>query len=129
VAASLGCISWGNGGVIITFGNETYTIPLNTTTNTTSRFVWEKEVEAGKTLVIYIDNETIKIKVDYEVRENKFAFFVTLPDNTTELYYEPVNTTLLGKLNFYGEGSFVGTTYYLAKIRLEANESFEVKVT
>ena len=132
ILASSGCISFNKGGVILSFGNETYTLPLNQSniTNQTQHYVWEQNVAMNKTITVNASGGEIwKIYVDYDFVENRFGFFVTDPSNETNLYYEPVNMTIAGDVRFYGEKYFTGTNVYLAHVKLESSKKFEVNVS
>ncbi|MFA4663359.1 hypothetical protein [Pyrococcus kukulkanii] len=107
--------------------NLNLTNQTNATTTSSPGYTWENTVAAGKSLIIKVGNETWTIKVDYEVRKQKFAFFITSSNNETELYYEPLEITL-GPLEVKGKGYFAGTTAYLAKIEIRSQEKFEVTV-
>ena len=141
VVTSAGCISFDKGGVILSFGNETYTLPLNqsnqsnstlsneTQSNETQHYVWEQNVAVNKTILVNVSGEIWQISIDYDVIEQKFGFFVTDPQNNTNLYYEPVNMTIAGDVRFYGEKYFTGTNVYLAHVKLESSRKFEVSVS
>ena len=132
ILASSGCISLDkSGGIILSFGNETYTLPLNQSniTNQTQHYVWEQNVAMNKTVIINASGEIWKIYVDYDFVEQKFGFFVTDPENNTNLYYEPVNITIASDIVFTGEKYFTGTNVYLAHVKLEAKKPFEVNVS
>lgn len=130
IATSAGCISFGDGGaVILSFGNETYTLTLpenqtSTTTTTTpapGEYVWEKDVEVGQKLVIQELN--FEIAPDYDATEGKF-FFVT----TNGVYWEPMNITV-DNVSILGEGYWVGTTTYVAKITITSPTPLTIEVT
>ncbi|MFA4647869.1 hypothetical protein P8X24_11605 [Pyrococcus kukulkanii] len=121
IVLSSGCIKEEGGALLIDLGNQTLTIPLNQTTNTTTTstpvtYTYERKVEAGYELVIQELNVTIK--VDYEVREGKFVFFVTY-NNQTNHYYEPMDITI-NDVEIHGEGYWVGTSLYIAQIVIES---------
>lgn len=126
VVASAGCIKEGPGGVIISFGNETYTIPINQTTNSSTTtpaptmHTYTKQVQVGEELVIEELNFTIR--PDYDAAKGKF-FFVT-PDG---IYWEPMNITI-GNVTILGEGYFAGTSIYMAEITIESPQELTIAV-
>ena len=129
VVASAGCISFGEGGaVILNFGNETYTFTLSenstnttTTTQTSQEHVYEKQVQVGQKLVIQELN--FEIAPDYDANKGKF-FFVT----TNGVYWEPMNITLEDGTNIAGEGYWVGSTSYVAKITITSPQELTILV-
>ncbi|AMM53487.1 hypothetical protein [Pyrococcus kukulkanii] len=132
IMGGVGCIQKEGNAIILSFGNETYTFTLpenltNTTTQTQTptTYTYEKRVEAGKILVI--EDPRIEIKVDYEINKGKFVFFVTY-NNQTNHYYEPMDIEIQG-IKIHGEGYWVGTSLYIATIKIESPRelSFSVK--
>ncbi|MBO8175193.1 MAG: hypothetical protein H0Z18_08040 [Thermococcus sp.] len=132
VIASAGCIRQEGGAIILNFGNETYTFTLpenqtNTTTTTApgqeepQEYVYEKTVEVGQKLTILELN--FEIAPDYDATEGKF-FFVT----TNGVYWEPMNITV-DNVSILGEGYWVGTTTYVAKITIASLTPLTIEVT
>ncbi|BAD84792.1 hypothetical protein, conserved [Thermococcus kodakarensis KOD1] len=128
VVSTAGCIGWGDGGIIIGFGNETYTIPLNTSNSTNSTIPtseltihrYEELVYVGGNLTIQELNLTIR--PDYD--PNKGKFFFIFPDT---IYWEPMNVTI-NNITIIGTGYFTGTTYYIANITILSPEKLTVIV-
>lgn len=126
VVASAGCIKEGPGGVIISFGNETYTIPINQTTNPSTTtpaptmHTYTKQVQVGEELVIEELNFTIR--PDYDPTKGKF-FFIT-PNG---VYWEPMNITI-GNVTILGKGYFVGTSVYMAEITTESPQLLTIVI-
>jgi len=124
-----GCIQQSDGGIILTFGNETYTVPLpgdNTTNETTTStpaptlYTYTEQVQVGEELVIAELNFTIR--PDYDAVKSKF-FFIT-PDG---IYWEPMNITV-GNVTILGEEYFVGTKIYMAEITIQSPEQLTIVV-
>ncbi len=130
VVASAGCIREGDGGIIISFGNQTYTIPLQNQTNqslhnenqTIKTHInrYEKLVQVNQTL--YIKELNFPIRVDYDVVKHKF-FFIT-PD---DVYFEPMNITV-NDTRIIGRGYFAGTHVYLANITVISPRNLTITV-
>jgi len=126
VGASAGCIKEGPGGVIISFGNETYTIPINQTTNSSTitpaptMHTYTKQVQVGEELVIEELNFTIR--PDYDPTKGKF-FFIT----SNGVYWEPMNITI-GNVTILGKGYFVGTSVYMAEITIESPQLLTIVI-
>lgn len=126
-----GCIQQSDGGIILTFGNETYTLPLpgnNTTSNETNSstptqtlYTYTERVQVGEELVIAELNFTIR--PDYDAVKSKF-FFIT-PDG---IYWEPMNITV-GNVTILGEEYFVGTKIYMAEITIQSPEQLTIMIT
>ena len=131
VIASAGCIQRGGGGIILSFGNQTYTVPLNqsssnnTSTTTTpaapAEYRYSKLVDVGETL--YIKELNYTIKPDYDVQKGKF-FFVT-PD---KVYWEPMNVTIVEGVRVLGQSYFVGTQVQTANITIISDRKLTVEV-
>ena len=129
VLSSAGCISFSeSGAVILSFGNETYTFTLpenstntTTTTQTPQEHVYEKTVEVGQKLVISELN--FEIAPDYDASKGKF-FFVT----SQGVYWEPMNITLEDGTNIAGEGYWVGSTSYVAKITIKSSRELTILI-
>ena len=129
VIVSAGCIRQDGGTIILSFGNETYTftLPENTTTTTTpapeepQEYVYEKTVEVGQKLTIL--ELSFEIAPDYDATEGKF-FFVT----TNGVYWEPMNI-IIDNVSILGEGHWVGTTTYVAKITITSPTPLTIEVT
>ncbi|MFA4700145.1 hypothetical protein [Pyrococcus kukulkanii] len=119
IMGGVGCIQKEGNAILLSFGNETYTFTLpenQTNTTTPGYYTYERYVDVGKVLII--EEPNITIKVEYEVREGKFGFFVTYKGETN-LYYEPMDIELDG-IKIHGEAYWVGTTIKTAKILIKS---------
>lgn len=132
LVASAGCIQRGGGGIILSFGNQTYTVPLNqsssgnnTSTTTTpaapAKYRYSRLVDVGETL--YIKELNYTIRPDYDVQKSKF-FFVT-PD---KVYWEPMNVTIAEGVQVIGQNYFVGMQVQTANITIISDRKLTVEV-
>ena len=132
ILASAGCIQEGPGGIILSFGNQTYTVPLNqgnssnnTSTTTTpaapAEYRYSRLVDVGETL--YIKELNYTIRPDYDVQKSKF-FFVT-PD---KVYWEPMNVTIAEGVRIIGQNYFVGMQVQTANITIISDRKLTVEV-
>lgn len=129
VIASAGCIKEGSGGVIISFGNETYTIPINQTTNQTTNsstttpanYVYKKTIQAGQKLII--KEAGFWVRPDYDVVKGQWLFMTSEGD-----YWNQLNITI-GDITVTGKGIFVGTESAYAEITIISPKPLTVEVT
>jgi len=128
VGASAGCIKEGPGGVIISFGNETYTIPINQTNSTSTPtqtsaelYNYTKSVSAGQKLMI---NEIgFWVRPDYDVVKGQWLFMTSEGD-----YWNQLNITI-GDITVTGKGVFVGTESAYAEITIISPKPLTIEVT
>ncbi len=131
VVASTGCIREGDGGIIISFGNDTYTIPLNQTNTSTTpsstatpnptNYVYKKTVQAGQKLTI---KETgFWVEPNYDVMKGKWLFMTSEGD-----YWDQLNITI-GDITVTGKGVFVGTESAYAEITIISPKPLTIEVT
>lgn len=127
IVSVVGCISFSDNAVIISLGNQTYTIPLNQTTNQTSNktvnqelYNYSYEVQVGEEL--YIRELNFTIRPDYDISKQKF-FFAT-PQG---VYWEPMNITV-ENITILGESYFAGTSIYISKITIESPRELSIEI-
>ena len=133
VVASAGCIGFDKGGIILSFGNETYTIPLNQTTNQTTNsstttqtpaqtlYKYTKTVQAGQKLTI--QEIGFWVEPNYDVLKDKWLFMTSEGD-----YWDQLNITI-GDITVTGKGVFVGTESAYAEITIISPKPLTVEVS
>jgi len=130
VVTSTGCIKEGPSGIIISFGNSTYTIPLNQTntsttpasanTSTPTTYVYKKTVQAGQKLTI--KEVGFWVRPDYDVVKNEWLFVTSEGD-----YWGRLNVTI-GDITVTGKGVFVGTESAYAEVTIVSPRPLTVEV-
>lgn len=128
VVSIVGCIGWGDGGIIIGFGNEIYMILFNIFNSINFiililEFIiyrYEELVYVGGNLMIQELN--LIIRFDYDFNKGKF-FFIFLD----MIYWELMNV-IINNIIIIGIGYFMGMMYYIVNIMILSFEKLMVIV-